>query len=314
MSSARPASAVRLLRHPGGAAIVPIHYTMDPEKDPNWARIMRSKAANAEDWEKEMEINFLSVSGSRAFTSFSLLRNTGETKYDPALPLCLSCDFNVSPMAWIIAQVQAGEHLKVLGEIYMRDGSTEEAADLFLNEYGDHVGELWVFGDQTGTNRGQGNQQSNYQILRLACQGRSFKVHIKVPAKNPSNVNGVAAVNRRLSDNFGASRLTIDNVRCPELTKDLVQCVWEDSIHGSGKKLKKVRKREDPFFWRGHLVDALMYLVHRLWPVRQELSRMDQEQRDYKEFMKRRHVRNQRRKLIGEFPMPSRNKRRGRRG
>ena len=313
MTPARIIPRVKVLRHQSGAAIVPVHYSMDPEKDPNWARIMRAKAADVEDWEKEMEINFLSVSGARAFTSFSLLRNTGETEYDPALPLCLSCDFNVSPMAWIVGQIKAGEHLHVLSEIYLRDGDVPEACDVFLNDYGDHVGEVWLFGDHSGNNRGQGNQQSNYQIIRLSCQGRNFKLVLKVPAKNPSNVNGVAAVNRRLSDNFGASRMTVDARRCPELIKDFVQCVWEDSISGSTKKLKKVRDRNDPFFWRGHLSDAVMYLCHRVWPVRSELTRMDKEERDYTDFVKRRKIRNQRRRLIGEFPMPSRNKRRGRR-
>jgi hypothetical protein len=100
-------SAARWRCHDGGAAIVPVHYSMDPGKDAVWAYKMKKKAASDSDWQKEMEINFESTVGQPCFENFSMVSNvSSEIKYNEDLPLRLCCDFNVEPMAWAIAQIQ----------------------------------------------------------------------------------------------------------------------------------------------------------------------------------------------------------------
>ena len=94
---------LKILRHKGGAVIAPIHYSMDPVKDKVWSHKMKARSSLA-DWQHEMEISFETVVGTTCFENFSMLANVdNDIRYDPHLPIRLCCDFNVEPMAWLIA-------------------------------------------------------------------------------------------------------------------------------------------------------------------------------------------------------------------
>lgn len=289
---------VPVVRHPGGWALAFVHYSADPEKDPEWATRMKARG-DVDDWEKEMEINFSSVSGVRCFENFSLIANTSdELAFDSTLPLCLCCDFNVEPMCWAIAQIRSDEELWFLEEIWLKEGSVNRACDEFLNRYGDFYGEVWVYGDASGRNREKNDQRSNYDTIKINFMRAPFNVRMKVPSKNPSNVNSVAAMNLRLKDKFGNPRVKIHSRNCPHLIKDLVEVVWED---GTKTTIKKERKKERPYFWRTHMGDAAMSIVNREWPTRKELSRETEQEKEFKQKMEERKKMRKKRRMIGEF-------------
>jgi len=292
-------SILKVLRHRGGAAIVPIHYSMDPDKDVVWASKMKQKAANETDWLMEMEISFETTVGTKCFESFSMLANVDDSvEYDPSLPIRLCCDFNVEPMAWVIAQVH-GDVVHFIDEIYLPEGDTIEACEVFLDRYGDHYGDVYVYGDASGKSRSSKDYGSNYDEIKLRTMGRPFKLKMRVPRSNPSNVNHVRSFNRRLSDEFGNPKILIHPKKCKNLILDLLQVIWEPE----GKRIAKSRKRDDPYFWRGHCADAAMALIYRHWPTRKEVSRMSQGEREHDAEVKRRKMRNRRKKkLIGAFP------------
>lgn len=246
-----------------------------------------------------MEINFSSVHGVRCFENFSLIANTDdETEFDDTLPLCLCCDFNVEPMCWLVAQVR-GDVLHIIDEIWMKEGSVHQSCNKFLNEYGDFYGELRIYGDHSGTHRGQqDNQKSNYDIMRINFQRSPFNIRMKVPSRNPSNVNAVAAMNLRLKDKFGNPRVKIHAKKCPNLIRDLVEVVWAD---GTKKDIKKERKRIKPYFWRTHATDAVMYMVSREWPTRKELSRKTEEEKKHDEEQRKKKRKRKQRRMIGAF-------------
>jgi hypothetical protein len=291
---------VPVVRHPGGWALAFVHYSADPKKDDDWAETARARG-DVEDWEKEMEINFSSIHGVRCFENFSLIANTDDTlEFDETLPLCLCCDFNVEPMCWMIAQVQK-DVLCYIDEIWMKEGSVIQHCERFLNKYGDFYGELRIYGDQSGTHRGQqDNQKSNYDIMKIQFQQAPFNIRMKVPSKNPTNVNSVAAMNLRLKDKYGNPRVKIHPYKCPHLIKDLVEVVWEE---GSEKtKIKKVRKREKgSYFWRTHAADAAMSIVNREWPTRKELSRQTEAEKEHNRKLDMRRKKRQKRRMIGAF-------------
>ena len=292
---------VPVIRHPGGWALAFVHYTADPKKDEEWAAIAKARG-DAEDWEKEMEINFSSVHGVRCFENFSLIANTDdELQFDETLPLCLCCDFNVEPMAWLIAQIHANEMLCFIDEIWLKEGSVIQACEQFLNRYGDFYGELRIYGDQTGTSRGQqDNQKSNYDIMKIQFRQAPFNIRMKVPSKNPSNQNAVAAMNLKLKDKFGNPRIKVHSKNCPHLIKDLVEVVWEEG--SKPKRIKKERKRDrGPYFWRTHASDAAMSIVWREWPTRKELSRKTEAERAYEAKQDRRRRERKKRRMIGAF-------------
>ncbi len=121
-----------------------------------------------------------------------------------------------------------------------------------------------------------------------------------MPTKNPSNVNHVRSFNRRLRDEFGNPKILIDLRKCVNLIKDMTQVVWNPD----GASIQKVRKREDPYFYRTHAADAAMALVYRHWPTRAEVSRMSEGERKHANQIKARKMRSmkKRKRLIGEFP------------
>lgn len=269
---------VPVVRHPGGWALAFVHYSADPEKDVEWATRMKARGG-VEDWEQEMEINFSSVSGARCFESFSLVTNTDDSlEYNPNLPVCLCCDFNVDPMVWTIAQIHPGEMLHFIDEIYLSPGSVIQGCDEVLDRFHDHYGDLIIYGDASGRSRSQRDQRSNYDEMKLRFMRAPFTVRMKVPLKNPSNVNSVRAFNRRLQDDFGNPRMKIHKTKCPNLIRDLVEVIWEDSER---RAVKKVLKREDPYFFRTHAADAAMSIVNREWPTRSELSRKTEEELEF---------------------------------
>jgi len=293
----RNKSVLTILRHKGGAAIVPVHYSMDPEKDVVWAYKMKQRSSD-KDWMWEMEISFETTVGAVCFENFSVLANvSSDIGYDEELPLRLCCDFNVEPMAWAIAQVH-GDTVHFIDEIYLKSGDVVEACEDFLDRYGDHYGEVFVYGDASGKARSQRDQKSNYDEIKLRLTGRPFRLRMRVPTKNPSNVNHVRSFNRRLRDDFGNPKILIHAKKCRNLILDMLQVVW----HPEGQKIAKSRKRDDPYFFRGHLADGAMALIYRHWPTRKEVSRMaNDEKREHKNRGNRRkRARNKR--LIGAFP------------
>jgi hypothetical protein len=295
-------SILKVLRHDGGAAIVPVHYSMDPGKDAVWAYKMKKKAASDSDWQKEMEINFESTVGQPCFENFSMVSNvSSEIKYNEDLPLRLCCDFNVEPMAWAIAQIQPNEDIHFIDEIYIKSGDTPSACEEFLDRYGDHYGEVFVYGDASGGHRStqSRNQKSNYDEIRLRLTGRPFRLRFRVPVKNPSNVNHVRSFNRRLRDEYGNPKILIHGKFCKNLVLDCLQTVWDTG----GRKILKSRKRDDPYFWRGHVADGAMALVYRHWPTRKEVSRMsDGEKKAKKDNRMRKKRKRENKRLIGAFP------------
>jgi hypothetical protein len=284
---------VRVLDHPGGWKIVPVHYSMDPSKDVDW--VWKTKARGKDtDWEKEYEINFASVVGKRCFESFSLMANTKtDLKCDDHLPIRLTCDFNVDPMCWLVCQIN-NDVLYVLDEVYLSPGSVVEACDAFLDRYGDHYGEVFIYGDASGKARSQRDQRSNYDEMRLRFSNRPFRVRMKVPTRNPSNVNSVMALNRRLQDEWGNPRAFIARAECENLIADLTQVVWDEL--SEGKRIKKVRNPDDPYFYRTHASDALMALVYREWPTKKELV----DSTDTGKSLK--HKRKRKKRLLAMFP------------
>lgn len=292
---------VRVLDSPKGWKIVPVHYSMDPEKNAEWVAHMKRRG-EIDDWEKEMEINFSSVAGVRCFESYSILANTvDEVEYEPLLPLRLACDFNVDPMAWLVCQINNNK-LYVLREIWESPGSVIENCEKFLNNYGDHYGEVFVYGDAAGNARSHKDQRSNYDEIALRLMNRPFRLRMRVPSRNPTNVNSVRAVNRRLADQWGNPMILIDRAKCKNLLLDLSQTIWQEGGSSATQSIKKTRNKLDPYFYRGHAADALCAIVHREWPTRAEVAKEEDKREQEEKRGKGRMKKKQPPRLRGAFP------------
>lgn len=254
---------LRLIRSPQGYAVVPIHYTADEEKRTmEWFEQERKKYVLDADWDKEMEIDFRSVSGTPAYPNFSPANLKSGLEYNPLRPLCLCCDFNVDPMVWPIAQI-AGGIIYFINEISRGPTNITDMVMEFRDIYPNHGAEIWVYGDATSTRRTAQTAKSDYDLMKLAFRGYSSSVVYKIPNNNPAVRDRLNAFNNRLKGPEGEIGILIDPDKCPELVQDLNEVI----MRPDGKETEKSFDRRNPYHRRTHASDGGGYFISREWPV-----------------------------------------------
>ncbi len=225
----------------------------------------------------------------------------------PGQPILWALDFNVSPMTAVIAQWEppsnlpqvlepaggwARTALRVVDEIWLTDSGTLAMCEAFgqwlvgaalrgrplpmpgrpqrptsgapramragastpaqAREEGGHAGPpLHVFGDAAGSHRST-TGKSDYAIIRQCFP----QARICVPPANPARRDRYNAVNAAFCDALGRVKLRI-HPRCTRLLTDLEEMVYQPHTG--------MPDTSEPE--RGHISDALGYLVARLMPA-----------------------------------------------
>lgn len=205
--------------------------------------------------------------GSRVYTSFE---RQIHCRPPPVLqsrrPLCWMVDFNVQPMCSAVGQRIDGVFY-VIKEFFLEEGSIPDMCREFYDHFGSHRGAVWLFGDATGNERDAQSKISDYKVILNEMRQHRIPIVMKVPLANPPVVDRINAVNVALQNEQGLVSLYIDPDTCPELIKDLDQVVYDKR-----NKLKKVTNRNDPYFWRTHMSDAMGYWIAYEAPVRVSLD------------------------------------------
>lgn len=253
---------------PRGFTVVPVHYSMDPVKaTPDWYSHERAKYADESVWQREYELDFGAHVGAPVYTSFRRVTHiVDELPLYNEYPLDLCCDFNVQPMVWLVTQIAGGwEH--VCEQIIIPNSATvEKMVNLFRTMHPTHGNIIRVYGDSSGTKRGQ-TAMTDYHLMELAFRGYPVPVEFRVPPSNPLVKKRTAAVNLKLAATDGRPGAKIAK-RCVELIDDLEQVVW----HPKGQDILKVYDQTDPYAQRTHASDAWGYKIAREWPVTEELA------------------------------------------
>jgi Terminase RNaseH-like domain len=201
-------------------------------------------------FDQEVLGSYLSMEGSRVYTSFERERNVQELQPNPAAPLLWALDFNVDPMSSVVVQTGGGV-VRVLDEIVIRHATTKDACEEFLKQFGQHRSGVCVYGDASGSAQ-QTTGASDFELVREYFQVHStVAVRYRVPSANPPVRERVNLMNRMLFSAAGKVGILVDP-RCKEVIKDLEQvCYKADTM-----TIDKDRDRA-----RTHLSDALGYLV-----------------------------------------------------
>ena len=190
--------------------------------------------------------------------------------YDQKRPLVLTCDFNVSPMCWVIGQMRvgpAGPECHVLDGITLEPATTDLTCDAFLEKYPSCPGGIVVYGDCNGRNRAVQSHRSNYTIIqeRLSVSG---PVTLKVPTANPPIAARLSAVNRLLKNANGITRLWVRK------TDPARHCATRAVVR-SLQRAKILPGRQDVEKKAGetisHASDALGYWVAAEWPTQKPI-------------------------------------------
>jgi hypothetical protein len=172
--------------------------------------------------------------GGSVYYCFDRTKNAGElayeiARYDPNRPICLCCDFNVDPMAWVLAQVYINndglKEIRVIDEIFLRNSNTVQACQEFKTRYANHSAGIVLYGDATGEARHTDSNVSNWKIIETELS--RYGVTKKVPTKNPAERDRVNAVNGMICNSKQERRVFI-NPKCKHLIRDFEQVEYKE--------------------------------------------------------------------------------------
>ena len=180
--------------------------------------------------------------------------------YDPDMPICLCCDFNVDPMAWVIAQIvdrpDKLREIRVVDEIFIKNSNTEKCCTEFKARYPNHRSGIILYGDATGHSRSTTSNLTNWKIIQDELS--RYGVTKRVPSSNPAERDRINAVNARICNSKG-QRFTQINPKCKHLIRDLEQVPYKaGSVH--------IDKTRD--LTLSHISDAFGYMVEKEFSLR----------------------------------------------
>jgi len=225
-------------------------------------------------FQQEMEGAFISFTGM-AYYSWDETFHVGPYRkyYNPKRPLVLALDFNIDPgVAAIIQEVPQ----TIPGQVYIigrtttacigevrieRSSNTMRVIRRFLKEWGEHEGELYVYGDSTGGAQGSAKVEgSDWDIIRKMLSPKfGGRVFYRVPKQNPRERARINAVNSRLRNVYGEVWMVVDGECCPHIINDF------GGVRLKGDGSGQIDKGKDPMLT--HLSDAIGYYVAKEFPI-----------------------------------------------
>lgn len=198
--------------------------------------------------------------------------NIQETEYKPDLDIYLTCDFNVDPMAWLLAHRYNGEY-HFFDEIVIPNTVIDECIDEFVTRYPKHERSLIIGGDASGNSRNVQNQQvggtSYTQMinrLKFHHYHDNCKIRLDVREKNALILDRIAAWNSMVCNTNGVRRVFI-NPRCKHLVRNLKSLKYKEGTSQvdvpTGNDIKKDPSKK----FVEHPFDAASYLIEKYDPV-----------------------------------------------
>jgi phage terminase large subunit len=201
-------------------------------------------------YRQEVLGEYLNLTGGLVYSAFARSQHVAKLELDPGSKLLWALDFNVDPLSSVVVQVDRGV-AKVIDEIVIRNASTRDACEAFVERYGKHRMPVEVFGDASGyQHRTSGD--TDYDIIKEYLHMHStLQVKFRTQKSNPSVRERINLVNGRLKSASGESKVLVSE-KCKELIQDFEQVAYKE---GSGQ-IDKDRDR-----MRTHISDALGYLL-----------------------------------------------------
>lgn len=205
---------------------------------------------------------FVSLQEGQIYYGFDERINVEELP-DPGGELGLGMDFNVDPMAAVVFwHDRARQHIHIVDEIELPNADTEYMCSYVKENYRYTSGDLSgscrvrvVYPDASGVSRSTKSPggKSDFWYIRQA----GFR--IDAPPANPPIRDRENAVNGKFKPRSGKPTLTI-SPKCRRLKSYLIK-------HQHAEKHKPDQRA------MSHLLDAMGYPVHRLYPIARSPSR-----------------------------------------
>lgn len=191
--------------------------------------------------------------------------NVREITYQPKFDIHISCDFNVDPMAWVLAH-KTDDKVFYFDEIVLENTTTSKACDEFYRRYPEHKGKIIINGDASGDNRSCTSEYTNYVIIKRKMLSFGYDAEICIKAFNPPIKNRVAAFNAKVKNAAGEIGLYI-SPKCEKLLYNIYNLRY---IEGTSKidipTYTQIKQSKELKFL-SHPFDAASYLVDFYWPI-----------------------------------------------
>lgn len=207
---------------------------------------------DAKDYAEQYEASFQDISGL-IFYAFSVANISSDVSYNPDYPIVVGSDFNVDPMAWIVAHI-VDNKLYVFDELFLRNTNTQATLNNLFARYGQHSAGWEFYGDATG--KARKTAANDTDLIQIKNDKRFINKKIFYLKSNPPQQTRFAETNALLRNAAGEIRCYISS-KCKNLLTDLQSRQY---IEGSTEP--------NDIGDLGHITDALGYVIHRRWPIR----------------------------------------------
>lgn len=236
----------------------------------------KSTMSEAE-YAQEIMAEFRDMTSGRAYYNFNPENMRQDSpfhlgsEYSPHLPIHVTMDFNLDPMAWTIGQHHKG-HSHYTEEMFLRNSNTPEASEELvfrLKRIAEDAGISYtkmpvVFtGDATGKANQRTSNKSDYDIVFMRLDSAGIRYNNRVRDSNPAVRDRVNSVNAALKDANGNVHLTFNPIKCPMLKKDFERVKWKTN---EGVILDSGTQRD-----LGHASDGVGYHIHEFSPLSHDI-------------------------------------------
>ena len=200
-------------------------------------------------FEQEYEAKFIDTS-SVIFYGFTEDNVVVKPVPEMRAPLHIGMDFNIDPMSAVVCYKGANS-LHIVDEIEIWSSNTLEMVQEIRKRYGNEK-QIYVYPDSSGARRTTNSTGISDHII---LQNNGFRV---ISGKtNPPVGEAITAVNSLLCNTTGERRLTIDP-KCKRLRECLIKHTYKPGT--------RIPDKDSGF---DHMTDALRYVTHTLFPLKQ---------------------------------------------
>ena len=225
-------------------------------------QIERAKTNLAEkDYLREYDASFETLTGN-PYYAYSQ-KNHKKWKYNPNLPIILTCDFNATekPMSWVTGQrtddiVHWGRSLSYQ---FTNTITMCGVLDDYFLTLGDYPKKMLLYGDYAGNRQESNATETDIQIIEKYFTNKL--IIIKNFKQCKSIRNSIGATNAQLCNTLGQVRQYVDIEGCNELILDWEKGEWADN----SRELKEVNTTEG--YKRGHCCRAVDYFNDYEFPI-----------------------------------------------
>lgn len=197
--------------------------------------------------------------GGNFYKLFRRARDTTELKYNPALALHISFDFNVNPyMTCTIWQVD-GKKAMQIDEICLisPDNRTESVCKEFERRYRLHAAGLFIYGDPSGMQEDTRSEKGHNDYVVILRHLAKFRPSMRVAKSHPAVVMRGNFINDVFAHQFDGLQFIIGN-NCSKTISDYMYL--KEASDGTKAKTKEKDPQTGVTFEKyGHTSDANDY-------------------------------------------------------